>query len=233
MALEKVFADAWATFMNTLPKFAGAIIVLIIGWIAGRVIGKGVSRVLDKAGVDDALRKTAIGKAVERSGLSITRFFDMIIRWFVYLIAVFAAVDILEIAVLSEFMKTVVEYLPSFIGGVFILIFGFMIVDFIGDALASVGKEARIEFSGIIAAGLKLLLYFVILTVALGLMRIDVEILYIFAKALSWGAAIGIGAGLGIALGWGLKDIVAKNSKKWIASIEKSAKTFEKKQRKR
>ena len=231
MVLESLLADVWITFIAMLPKVAGAIIVLIIGWIAGRVIGKGVSRVLDKVGVDDALHKTAIGKAVERSGVSTVRFFDLIIRWFIYLIAVFAAVDILDIAVLSEFMKTVVEYLPSFIGGVFIVIFGFIIADFIGDAVAAVGKEAKIEFSGVMAAGLKLLLYFVVLTIALGLMRIDVEILYIFARAVAWGAAIGVGAGLGIALGWGFKDVIAKNAKKWITSVEKTAKSYEKKQK--
>jgi hypothetical protein len=177
------------------------------------------------------LRKTAIGKALERSGVTTVRFFDLIIRWFIYLIAVFAAVNILEITVLSEFMKTVVEYLPSFIAGAFIIIFGFIIADFIGDAVTAVGKEAKVEFSGLIAAGLKLLLYFVVLTIALGLMRIDVEILYVFANALAWGAAIGIGAGLGIAFGWGFKDVVAKNAKKWITSIEKTAKSYEKKQK--
>jgi len=230
MALESVFIDAWATFLSLLPKVAGAIIVLIIGWIAGRVIGKGVSKVLDKAGVDDALRKTAIGKALDRSSVSTVRFFDLIIRWFIYLIALFAAVDILEIAVLSEFMKTVVVYLPSFIGGIFIIIFGFIIADFIGDAVGAVGKEAKVEFSGLIAAGLKLLLYFVVLTVALGLMKIDVEILYIFARALAWGAAIGLAIGIGISFGWGFKDVVAKNAKKWVTSIEKTAKRYEKKQ---
>jgi len=231
MVLESMLVDVWAVFIDMLPKVAGAIVVLIIGWIAGRVIGKGVSKVLDKAGVDDALRKTAIGKALERSGVTTVRFFDLIIRWFIYLIAVFAAVDILEITVLSEFMKTVVEYLPSFIAGAFIIIFGFIIADFIGDAVAAVSKEAKVEFSGLIAAGLKLLLYFVVLTIALGLMRIDVEILYVFANALAWGAAIGIGAGLGIAFGWGFKDVVAKNAKKWVTSIEKTAKSYEKKQK--
>jgi len=231
MGLESVLSIAWATIIDMLPKIAGTIIVLIIGWIVGRIIGKGVSQVLDRVGVDDALRKTVIGKALERSGVTVVRFFDLIIRWFIYLIAVFAAADILDIAVLSGFMKTVVEYLPSFIGGVFILIFGFIIADFVGDAFASIGKEAKMAFSGIFATGLKLLLYFVVLTIALDLMRIKVEILYVFANALAWGAAMGIAVGLGIALGWGFKDVVAKNANKWITSIEKTAKSYEKKKK--
>jgi hypothetical protein len=228
MAIENMLINAWTTLFDLLPKIAGAIIVLIIGWIAGRIIGKGVSHVLDKIGVDDALLKTAFGKAIEKSGITVVRFFDLVIRWFIYLIALFAATDILEISVLSEFMRSIVSYLPSFIAGVFILIFGFIIADFVGDAIESIGKEAKIEFSGMISNLLKLLLYFIILTVALGMMKIDIKILYIFAEALAWGAAIGIGAGLGIAIGWGLKDFVAKNAAKWFTDIEKSAKSYEK-----
>jgi hypothetical protein len=125
-------------------------------------------------------------------------------------------------------MRSIVSYLPSFIAGVFILIFGFIISDFVGDAIESIGKEAKIEFSGMISNAVKLLLYFIVLTVGLGMMKIDIEILYIFAEALAWGGAIGIGAGLGIALGWGLKDFVAKNANKWFTDIEKSAISFEK-----
>lgn len=232
MAIESMLVNAWSTFFDLLPKIAGAIAVLIIGWIAGRIIGKAVSKVLDKVGIDDALMKTAIGKAIQKSGITVVRFFDLIVRWFIYLIALFAATDILEISVLSEFMKSVVQYLPSFIAGVFIIIFGFILADFIGDAVESVGKEAKVEFSGIISNGLKLLLYFIVLTVALSLMKIDVEILYIFAEALAWGVAIGVGVGLGIALGWGMKDAVAKNANKWISNFEKSAKNLDKTKKK-
>jgi hypothetical protein len=229
MAIESMFTDAWMQVAGWLASIVGAIIVLIIGWIAGRIIGKGVSKLFDKVGVDDALRKTAVGKALEKSGITIVRFFDLLFRWFIYLIAVLAAVDILDIPILSGFMNDVVQYLPRLIGGVFILIFGIIIADWIGDAVSAVGKEAKVAFSGLLGTGLKFLIYFVVLVMALQLMLIDVTILYIFAEALAWGAAVGIGLGLGIAVGWGMKDTVAKNAKKWMTTLESSAKTVEKK----
>ena len=220
--------DIWEVFVGYLPKVAGAIIVLIIGWIAGRLVGKGVSRILDKVGVDDAVKKTAIGKAIERSGITVVRFFDLIIRYFIYLIAVFAAIDVLEIDVLSQFMIRVVEYLPSFIAGVFILIFGFIAVDWLADSLSAVGAEAKLEYTHIFSMLIRFVLYFVVIIISLQLMRIDVEILYIFATALAWGIAIGVSVGLGIAFGWGFKDLIAKNAPRWFKGVEKSAKTIEK-----
>ena len=80
MAIENMLISAWTTLFDLLPKIAGAIIVLIIGWIAGRIIGKGVSHVLDKIGVDDALLKTAFGKAIEKFPLFNSTLEDKIIK---------------------------------------------------------------------------------------------------------------------------------------------------------
>ncbi len=210
--------------VDLTPAVLGAIIVLIIGWVGGRVLGRGLSKVLDKVGVDDALRKTAIGKAMERSGMKIVRFFDLLIRWFVYLIAILAAVDILQITVLSTFMSTLVQYLPSFIAGLFIIILGFIAADFVGDSLKAVGKEAKLEFSSIAADGIKVFLYFVIIVLGLSVMKIDVQILYIFANAAAWGTALGIGAAIAIAFGLGFKDYIRKNAENWAEAITEKTK---------
>ncbi len=201
---------------DMLPRIAGAVIALIIGWIAGRALGKAVSKLLDKVGVDDALRKTLVGKTLERSGITCVHFFDIIVRWFVYLIAIFAAVDILQIEVLSYYMNMVVAYLPNFIAGIVIFVAGFIIIDYVADFIRRLGEEAQIAYSRIFADGLRLFLYGVVTILALSQMKIDVSILYIFANALAWGLAIGLCVGLGIALGWGFKDAIAENSKKWI-----------------
>lgn len=219
--------DLWATFVNMIPGIIGAIIALIIGWIAGRALGKGVSKILDKAGVDDALRKTVLGRALERSGVTCVRFFDLIVRWFVYLIAILAAANILNIPVLSHYLSLIVSYLPSFIAGVFILIFGFIISDYVGDFIAAVGREAKIEFAALMANGIRILFYFVVIVIALSTIGIDVSILYIFATAFAWGLAIGVGAAIAIAFGWGFKDVVRKKADEWIETATEAAKKAE------
>ena len=219
--------DLWDTFVTMLPGVIGAIIALIIGWIAGRALGKGVSKVLDKTGVDDALRKTVVGKSIEKSGITCVHFFDLIVRWFVYLIAILAAASILDIEVLSEFLNSVVSYIPSFIAGVFILLFGFIVVDYFADFFRALGREAKIEFTGIIVTGLRLLLYFVVIVISLSVIGIDLTILYIFATALSWGIAIGAGVGIAIALGWGFKDVVREKADEWIEKATEAARKVE------
>lgn len=225
--IPQFLLDIWQAIVNMLPKVFGAIIALIIGWIAGRALGKGVSRVLDKAGVDDALRPTIFGRVLERSGITCVHFFDLIVRWFVYLIAIFAAVDILQIAILSQYMSMVVAYLPSLIAGVILLIAGFIVTDYISDFMKKIGEEAEIAYSKLFADGLRLFLYSVVIILALSQMKIDVSILYIFANALAWGIAIGVCVGLGIAFGWGFKDVIAESAKEWIKSLTTTAEKVE------
>jgi len=213
--------------MQYSPRAGAAIIILVAGWALGRVLGKGISRLLYKMGFANALSKTVVGRALERSGTTSARFLELLIRWFVYLVAVFAAVDVLKIAALSSFMSTLVEYLPNFVAGIFILLLGFVVVDFIGDAIRAIGREAEIEFASILSIGVKLFLYLTVTVIALTTMKIDVTILNEFARAIAWGTAIGIAIGLGIAFGWGLKDRVAKGIDRWVASAQTTAKKAE------
>ena len=228
--ISSLFRPVIQGILNYGPRIIGAIIVLIIGWAVGRALGSVISRILDRAGVDDALRKTSIGKAIEKSGITLPKFFDVLIRVFIYLIAILAAVNILEIEILSRYMAMVVEYLPSFIAGVFILIFGLMAADFVGDAIVAVGKEAKIEYASLAALLVRAIFYLVVIVVGLSTMRIDVSILYTIVTAAAWGFAGALAIGGGLAIGLGLKDTVAKKAEEWLKKAGETAKALEKRE---
>ena len=158
------------------------------------------------------------------------RFFDILVRVFIYLIAVFAAVNVLQIDVLTYYMKMVVEYLPSLIAGIVILIFGLMIADFIGDAITAVGREAKIEYASLVSLAVRGILYLVVIIIGLSTMKIDVSILNVVVTAISWGVAGAIALGVGLALGFGLRDYVAKKAEDWLKRASESARALEKKE---
>ena len=150
-------------------------------------------------------------------------------RIFIYLIAVFAAVNVLQIEILTHYMKMVVEYLPSLIAGIVILIFGLMIADFIGDAITAVGREAKIEYASLVSLAVRGVLYLVVIIIGLSTMKIDVSILNVVVTAISWGVAGAIALGVGLALGFGLKDYVARKAEDWLKRASESARALEKK----
>jgi len=192
--------------ISFLPTLVAAIIILVIGWIIGRLLGKVVSRILDKIGVDDALRKTSVGKAIEQSGTNIVHLFDLIVRWFVYLIAIVAASNVLKLDFLSNLFQTIVFYLPHVLMFLIILIVGFIVVDYFADILQGWGKTQNIEFLGVIILLLRVFFYFIILILALSQLLIDLTIIYTFITPLAWGVGLGVGAGIAIFLAYGLRD---------------------------
>lgn len=112
--IQASFADAIGTMVAYLPKIIAAIIILIIGWFAGRIAGKIVSKVLDKVGVDDAVDKTIIGDTIKKSGKTTVGFFDAVVRWFIYIIFIVAAVNVLNIDILTDFypQKLISRHFP-------------------------------------------------------------------------------------------------------------------------
>lgn len=189
-----------------LPNLIAAIIILIIGWLVGRFLGKVISKILDKVGVDDALRKTSIGKAVEQSGMNIVHLFDLIVRWFIYLIAIAAAASVLKIAFISELFEKIILYLPHVAMFLIILIAGFILIDYFADILHAWGKTQDIEFLEVIILLLRVFFYFVVLILALSQLMIDLTIIYTFVTPIAWGVGIGVGVGVAVFLAYGLKD---------------------------
>ena len=189
-----------------LPNLIAAIIILIIGWLVGRILGKVISGILDRIGVDDALLRTSVGKAIEQSGTSVVSFFDLIVRWFVYLIAIVAAANILQLEFLTNLLQDIVLYLPHVAMFLIILIGGFILVDYFADLLDGWGKTQDIEFLGVIIMLLRVFFYFIILVLALSQLLIDLTIIYTFVTPIAWGVGLGLGAGIAIFIGFGLKD---------------------------
>ena len=189
-----------------LPGLIAAIVILVIGWVVGRLLGKVVSGILDKIGVDDALLKTSVGQAIEQSGTHVVTLFDLIVRWFIYLIAIVAAANILQLEFLTSLLQSIVVYLPHVALFLIILIVGFIMVDFFSDVLEGWGKTQDIEFLGLMIMLLRVFFYFIVLVLALSQLLIDLTIIYTFVTPIAWGVGLGLGAGIAIFIGFGLKD---------------------------
>jgi hypothetical protein len=189
-----------------LPNLIAAIVILIIGWILGRILGRVVAGVLDRIGVDDALRKTSVGQQIERSTMNISHLFDLIVRWFIYLIAILTAVSVLQIPALTAAVAAIVAYIPNVVAFLIILVAGFILIDWLLDLLQNMGETQSIQGFGLIAMLLRAFLYFVVAILALQQLMLDLSIIYVFVVPIAWGVGIGIGAAIAIIVGFGMRD---------------------------
>jgi hypothetical protein len=192
-----------ATFA-ILPYHVAAIIVLLIGWIVGRVLGKVVRIIFEKSGIDAYVLKSPIGGSFQKTGISLGYLGDIIIRIFVYLLAIMVAADILKIDALTRFIERAVNYIPNIIVFGIILLVGFVLIDYLATMLDKL--YGGLSFFRLVNLGLRLFLYFVVIVLALSQLELDLTIVYTFVTPIAWGIGIGIGAGIALILGFGLKD---------------------------
>ena len=206
MVMAPVTASYDAT-MNLLPLLIVAIIILIIGWVAGRVLGKAAAVLIDKMKLEKSIEKTAIGKAFLKAGWSsLADICDFIIRIIVYLFAIMAASDILGITQLSALIKQMIEYIPNIVAFLILLLVGLTLVDYFADFVTAYSEQGTLSLIKPIISILRIFLYFIVIILALTQLRIDLSIIYTFIEPVAWGVGIGIGAAVAIMVGFGLKD---------------------------
>jgi hypothetical protein len=201
-----ILAQSVALALSYLPALIGALIVLIIGWIAGHLLGKAVHVLLDKFAGLSMMKSIGLMSTAEKSGITLGDVGDIVVRLFVYLFAILAAVDILNLEYLSRLMAKVVEYIPHVVAFALILVVGFILVDYFMDFLQKFHGTSGIELITPVLFVFRIFLYFVIAILALSQLMIDLTIIYTLVTPIAWGIGIGVGAAIAIIVGFGLKD---------------------------
>ena len=206
-----------------LPVLLGAILILVIGWVIGSLVGRVVRRVMARTNMDTAVFGTPLGRMLGQSEQGVSRAFGSFTKYFIFALAILAAANVLNIALLSEWISTAVTYLPALAAGLFVIVLGFIVADFIGDAIERTEAATNNAYTDAFATGVRLFLYFVVVVIGLSTMGIDTTILQTFAQALSWGVAAAIAIGAGVAIGWGGKDFVAQNIDRWARTVRSTS----------
>jgi len=217
-----VTQNKWVDMItSSLPAILGAIIILVVGWIVGRLLGKAVRMVIDKVTQSAMVNKTEFADKVKTSGVSLGYLGDVATRCIVYLIAILAAVDFLNLDYLSLLMTAVVGYLPHIAAFVIILVVGFILVDYFIDLLVKYHESQQVELITPVMLVLRVFLYFVIVVLALSQLMIDLTIIYTFITPIAWGIGIGLGAAIAITFWFGMKNHSEKLMNRFMEVISK------------
>jgi small-conductance mechanosensitive channel len=206
IALDIVAIDILTTFINPIilyfPRLLVAVALVIIGLIVVDIILKIIHKLFDELEVNKFIEP--VDAMINRPGLMM-RFIDFLITALILLIFIDMAVAVLDIAQINALVNTVILYLPNLFAAAFIIIFGLWFAGWLSDKVQSMSQENELPFPSLIATGVKFIVIFIVITIALAQVRIEVPILYI-AFAIVLGAVM-IGAGAGFA--YGMKDISA------------------------
>ena len=191
----------WSGVALFVPKLIAAVIVFLIGWLAAVLFGKVAYHIVRVIHIDSALTRVGFRTAWEKSGfrLNSAHFFQELVKWFFIIVFLMAATNILGLREVTEFLRTVVYYLPNVIVAAIILLIGILVAKFLENFVRASVKAAGLVSANFLAEATRWAVFIFSLLIALSQLGVAEEIIRIvIIGVVSAGAlAVGIAFGLG------------------------------------
>jgi small-conductance mechanosensitive channel len=163
---QPIFDGFVGGLITFVPKLVGSIVLLILGRFLAKIISKGVSKTLNKVGIDklgDRLNEIDfISKAPVKIELSamIGKFLYYCIFFFFFM----AATDTLGITAVSEIIGAIFAYLPRVLSALIVFVIGILFADVIKKVIHTACASLNIPAASLIA---NFVFYFIFINVAM------------------------------------------------------------------
>jgi hypothetical protein len=179
----EVLTNMVGDIIAAIPSIIAAIIVILVGYAIGIVVGKAANKIVEKLGMEKSFDQTTTGKAFRSAGLDLSNFIGGVIKAFITILAIILAIQILNVGgTIGTYLIAIADYLPRLLGGILIIVFGTVLVDFlasfIGRMLKPMFPEAKAEIVDMLKNLLMIGLIAFILLLALDLMLLAGNTIY-------------------------------------------------------
>lgn len=203
------FQNLWVGVVNFVPNLVVALVILILGWLIGALLGRAVMQVFRSLKVDDALKRAGFESFVRRGGMELDSgaFVGGLVKWFVIIVFLVAAFDVLGLSQVNLFLQEVVlGYLPRVIAASLVLLVGGVVGDVAGRVVVTAAKTAGLHSANFAGAIAKWAVWIFAILVALSHLGIAAA----FSQTLFTGIVIAISLALGLSFGLGGQEAAGR-----------------------
>lgn len=202
-----------------IPAIAGAIVILVVGWLVAKAIEAIIARILKAVKLDAASEKAGIAGVLAQGEIRLTlsELIGAVVYWLIMLIVLATTLDALNLKIASELLTRVVGYVPNILGAIFILILGAFVANFVGAVVRTAGNNAGIKNTKLLSQLAQTILMVFAVIIAIEQLQIATTLLVLSVNII----LVSIGLGAAIAFGLGCKDIAGKFMQDVINSVKK------------
>ena len=198
----------WAKVMGFVPKMIFVIIILLVGYLAARLMKSAVTRFLKLARLDSLSEKIGIANMLTKGDINYTlsEIIGVLIYWLAILVVILAAVNVLELTVAAELLNQIILYIPNVIASIFILVLGIFFASILANTVRTAAANAGVQQARSLGQFTQMIILIFTIVEALNQLRIDTSVIQLIIKAILGALALGIG----LAIGLGCKDMAGK-----------------------
>ncbi|MEI6480624.1 MAG: hypothetical protein WCO12_03870 [bacterium] len=207
--LSQSFANLWVGFVSFVPALIIALIIFIVGWVVGASLSKVVEQVFKIIKVDTALKAAGVEDVTKKAGFELNsgKFVGELVRWFVVVAFLIASFEILGLTQVNDFLKGVVlGYLPNVIAAVLILMVAVVLADAVRKTVSAGISAAGVSSANLLGSIAKWAIWIVALFAALSQLGIAPAVL----QTLFTGVVIALSLALGLSFGLGGQEAASR-----------------------
>lgn len=118
-----------------LPRLAGAVVLLLLGILLARLVGRLITRLLRAGGADDLAERHGVHDVLARAGFqrSIARLVGRAIRLALTAVVIFAALSLLGLQFLSDSLNQAVLFLPKLLAAGALILVGIVLAGLVRE----------------------------------------------------------------------------------------------------
>lgn len=201
------FRNLWLGVVGFVPNLIVAVLIVLIGWGIGSLFGRVVAQIVGALKIDEALRKAGVEDFLAKGGLSLNagNFLGALLRWFIILVFLIGAFEVLHLSQVTVFLRDILNYLPQVIVAVLILIAAGIVADAMKKIVMSSAMTAEITSAGFLATVTKWVIWIFAILVALSQLGIAAG----FVQTIFTGLVVALSLGLGLSFGLGGQEAAA------------------------
>ncbi|MEX0960000.1 MAG: mechanosensitive ion channel domain-containing protein [Burkholderiales bacterium] len=187
-----------------LPSIFGAVLLLIVGWAVARLLRALTMRavllldqLLTQFGSPVGMERFRVGRASAVLGA--------VVFWVTLLLFVTAASQVLGLQAFTDWLATLIDYLPTLTAGGLIVALGYILSRFVSELVRATATRFPVPQRNMLARIAQVLILAGAILVGADQIGIKITFLAIFAAAVA-SAVVG---GVAFAVGFGARDYVA------------------------
>jgi hypothetical protein len=209
VAFQQAFYNLLWGVALFIPSLLVAIIIFLIGWFVGVLLGRVVKEAVRALQIDQGLRWIGLDDVVHRAGyqLNAGAFIGALVKWFVIIVFLMASLQIIGLSIVTFFLQQIiVQFLPQVIVAVFILLVAAVIAEVAQGVVAGSARAAGIRSAGFAGTAAKWAIYSFGIIAALSQLNIATA----YFQTLFTGLVVALSLAFGLSFGLGGQEAAAR-----------------------
>lgn len=213
----------WGTVLGFVPNLIGAIVVFVVGLVVAAVLERLAERIVYFLKLDVLLRRAGVEPYFEQANikLNVGHFIGKVVYWFIAIVFLVAASDILKFAAFSYFLRdTLIPFIPNVLVAVLIVLASLVAANFLRRLVVASVNGARMHH----AKGLGTLTWWVVFVFGFLSALLQVGVAVGIINTLITGIIAMLAIAGGLAFGLGGKERAARFLDKLSSDMSSSGK---------